>query len=460
MVDISAVLDSAGAGVAATGKKGAKDATSGPGDPGAQAGFIAVLMAQAGADGAIRGPVSELRALVAGAATLDKAQTAGLQPVSDLPRATVWQAGDASGLVQAHARFPEGAASSALPDQGLRPAGQAIPPQAERLARDLPEVVAGVQPNLPGQAALARLNQTPDWASDPMAEVLASESETLAMAVVGLPQALSSVPSLQGAVADEASLATAASEIPVEFGGRDDLARMLAAEGRRPGPDAAREAATSALSAGNLAQDLPSASPAGNEALQGIDLPAELLATESTGGASLPSLPGAQAPVQDVSVLRPFDHALRQVEARLNLSVEAPVRSPVFAQELGEKMIWLAGRQGQVAEMVLNPPQLGTLEVRLTLSGGEAGAQFYSANPVVRETIESALPRLRDMLAQAGINLGEANVRDQSLRQDARAEGNGALRPNLPGGVEGQPEGALALATFRSQGRGLVDLYA
>ena len=222
----------------------------------------------------------------------------------------------------------------------------------------------------------------------------------------------------------------------------------------------AREAATSAPVGGNVARDLPSVSPVGGEGMRNIELPTELLAAESSAGASVPSLPAPQGPAQDPSVLRPFDHTLRQVEARLNLSVEAPVRSPAFAQELGEKVVWLAGRQGQVAEMVLNPPQLGTLEVRLTLSGSEAGAQFYSANPVVRETIESALPRLRDMMAQAGINLGEANVRDQSFQQGARAENAGQRGVILPGVVEESAEGGLVLATLRSQGRGLVDLYA
>jgi flagellar hook-length control protein FliK len=161
----------------------------------------------------------------------------------------------------------------------------------------------------------------------------------------------------------------------------------------------------------------------------------------------------------EASAMRPFEQVLRQVEPRLNVSVEAHVKTPAFANELGEKMVWLAGRQGQVAEMTLNPPQLGSVEIRLTVAGGEAGAQFFSANPTVREAIEAAMPRLRDMMAQAGINLGEANVRDQSFSQDRGTERPATTASSLLPVAEVAHEG-MGFGASRSVGLGLVDLYA
>ncbi len=171
-----------------------------------------------------------------------------------------------------------------------------------------------------------------------------------------------------------------------------------------------------------------------------------------------PSPPPAKTDAADAMPPRGFDHILRQVDARLNASVEAPVRSAAFAQELGDKVVWLASRNGQVAELSLNPTQLGSVEVRLTLSGGEAGAQFFAASPMAREAIESALPRLRELMAQAGLTLGEAQVRDQAFSQGHRGPEPGA------GGGGSLGEDPLQVVrgamTARGTGLGLVDLYA
>jgi len=163
-------------------------------------------------------------------------------------------------------------------------------------------------------------------------------------------------------------------------------------------------------------------------------------------------------PTTDIPVARPFEQVMRQVESRLHVSVDAPVRSPAFASELGEKIVWLAGRQGQIAELSLNPPQLGSVEVRLSLSGGEAGAQFFSASPAVREAIEVALPRLRELMAQAGINLGEAQVRDEAFMQ---GRSSGDLDRERAAGVQGEAGivGEPSAAAARTRGMGLVDLY-
>jgi flagellar hook-length control protein FliK len=146
----------------------------------------------------------------------------------------------------------------------------------------------------------------------------------------------------------------------------------------------------------------------------------------------------------------------------VQLSIDVPVRSPMFPQELGERMVWLSSRQGQVADITLNPPHLGPLEVKLSLSGGEAGAQFFSPHAQVRDAIEAALPKLREMMAEAGVTLGQAQVRDESFSRhgsltqaEVRAgpsEGNPDEQARHLGGAGGLGWGRL--------GHGLVDVFA
>ncbi len=138
------------------------------------------------------------------------------------------------------------------------------------------------------------------------------------------------------------------------------------------------------------------------------------------------------------------------------------VGAPGWRQELGDKLVWMVGRQGQTAELILNPPALGSLEVRLNLSGGEAGAQFYSPHASVREAIEAALPRLREMLSSAGLTLGEATISQHSFQQQQTAQGRASSNQmggdgSLPSGVEGLVESGHIV---RVLGTVLLDFYA
>jgi flagellar hook-length control protein FliK len=214
---------------------------------------------------------------------------------------------------------------------------------------------------------------------------------------------------------------------------------------------------------------------ASNDAKSAFDIRLDASATAtslngsaSTSASSTASLAATTASIatptvatsnNPIALAHPFDQAIRQAETRINAAIETSVRSPAFAAELGDKVVWLASRQGQFAELSLNPPQMGALEVRLNLSGsGDASAQFFSPNPIVREAIDAALPRLREMLAQAGINLGEAEVREHAFGRREQSDMRGqnpaqeaeiALHQSVMAGVGGA----------RSAGVGLVDLY-
>jgi flagellar hook-length control protein FliK len=190
---------------------------------------------------------------------------------------------------------------------------------------------------------------------------------------------------------------------------------------------------------------------------------ASLNGSATTGAASLAaattSTTTPNTANNPIAAAHPFDQALRQAENRINAAIETPVRNPAFAAELGNKVVWLASRQGQFAELSLNPPQMGALEVRLNLSGsGDASAQFFSPNPIVREAIDSALPRLREMLAQAGINLGEAEVREHAFGRREQSDMRG-LNPAQEAEIPLHQSVMAGVGGIRSAGVGLVDLY-
>ena len=168
---------------------------------------------------------------------------------------------------------------------------------------------------------------------------------------------------------------------------------------------------------------------------------------------------GSNDPNRDMLVQRMPEQMPRASETGLRIAVEAPLRSPAFSAEFGDRLVWMASRHAQVAEITINPPQLGSIEVRLSMNGNEAGAQFYSANPNVREALDQAMPRLREVLADAGIMLGQAHVSDQSF---ARQEGAPRQQQFASGGqdVPEVPIQSVGVSARSQIGLGLVDLYA
>ncbi|MBS0545794.1 MAG: flagellar hook-length control protein FliK [Proteobacteria bacterium] len=179
-------------------------------------------------------------------------------------------------------------------------------------------------------------------------------------------------------------------------------------------------------------------------------------ATASTAGAgAAASAPGSALPHQ----LSEFAAIRGQAVAARPLAPQLPVHTPVgqdgWAEEIGNRVTWMLGRAESKAELVLTPPNLGKLEVSINLNGDQTTAQFIAANQAARDALEQAMPRLREMLAGAGISLGETSV-STSGEQQAGREGGGGGHPRGQG--EGTVGGSSA-ATWLRQHDGMVDTF-
>jgi len=75
-----------------------------------------------------------------------------------------------------------------------------------------------------------------------------------------------------------------------------------------------------------------------------------------------------------------------------------------------------------VAQLHLNPPDLGPLKIAISLDQSQASAQFFSAHASVREALEVAMPRLREMLADSGITLGNTSVGAEAFREPTQQQ--------------------------------------
>jgi len=144
-------------------------------------------------------------------------------------------------------------------------------------------------------------------------------------------------------------------------------------------------------------------------------------------------------------------------------NLDVPMHQPGWDQALGERVKWMANQNVQVAEIRLNPPSLGPLEVRVHVEGDRTHVNFLAPQATTREAIDAALPRLREMFAEGGLSLGDVTVSHQDARnaRGQNGEGSGQGRSQGNGNGQGPEEGAtLSRAASLRQGLGLVDDYA
>jgi flagellar hook-length control protein FliK len=139
--------------------------------------------------------------------------------------------------------------------------------------------------------------------------------------------------------------------------------------------------------------------------------------------------------------------------------IDTPIGAHGWGEAFQQKIVWLVDRQQQSAELHVNPPHLGPVDVVLTFTDDTAQIAFTSPHAAVREAIEATLGDLRTALSDKGLTLGEARVGADSsqAREQLHAEARQSARGNRAGG---EPAAVLNVEAPRIIQRGLVDLFA
>ncbi len=150
----------------------------------------------------------------------------------------------------------------------------------------------------------------------------------------------------------------------------------------------------------------------------------------------------------------------------------APVsmQQGVWTEDVVDKVMWMSSQNLKSADIQLDPPDLGRLEVRINMTQDQATqVTFASPHMAVRDAVTESMNRLRDMFTQQGMTM-DVNVSDQSLNRgwagqnggDGQQSRGGSSNNRFAGGDE---EISVSTSEIRSSGslsggRGLVDYYA
>ena len=143
-------------------------------------------------------------------------------------------------------------------------------------------------------------------------------------------------------------------------------------------------------------------------------------------------------------------------------TISHPIADNRWSESLGQRVMWMTDNGIGRAEIRLNPPELGPLEIRVTVANDEAKVAFSVQHGTTREAVESAMPRLREMFAQQGIDLTDASVSQQSPDERPETDDNGSSTHNTnPADTKTTEfEEADAIAAGYTHSReGIIDTY-
>jgi len=94
------------------------------------------------------------------------------------------------------------------------------------------------------------------------------------------------------------------------------------------------------------------------------------------------------------------------------MSVDVPLQNDKWQQAFSQRVVWSIGN-AQSAQLKIHPAELGMIDIKLNMVDDKANVVFNTQHGAVKDAIESALPRLREMLAEQGLNLGDVDVREE-----------------------------------------------
>ena len=174
-----------------------------------------------------------------------------------------------------------------------------------------------------------------------------------------------------------------------------------------------------------------SATPAQSQTATAINVAAasDLINAESTG---------EEIATEDYSFEEGFEQKLqRQFRERLDFGQDRREWTPA----LGARLMTMVANDVQHARIQLDPPELGSLEIRMQVQNDQASVQVSAQSHQVKDVLDSSAQRLRDALAAEGIELNEFSVSADSGGQgrDSGSDGSDGGDNGYAGGsgVEG-----------------------
>lgn len=131
-----------------------------------------------------------------------------------------------------------------------------------------------------------------------------------------------------------------------------------------------------------------------------------------------------------------------------------------WGAQLGSRIISMVSGEIQQAKIHLDPPELGSLEIKLQVTQDQVTAQVQAQSPQVRDVLEASAHRLRETLQSQGLELAGFDVGSESSNQSMGEQNQGSDHAEMVTSLEVSEEGQHAEASMTQKTIGLLDTFA
>lgn len=107
----------------------------------------------------------------------------------------------------------------------------------------------------------------------------------------------------------------------------------------------------------------------------------------------------------------------RAEQAQASAQLPLQLNREMASDQMAERVQMMMSKNLKNIDIRLDPPELGRMQIRMNMNGDGATVHFTVANQQARDVLEQSMPRLREMLAQQGVQLGDTSVQQQSSGQ-------------------------------------------
>ena len=98
------------------------------------------------------------------------------------------------------------------------------------------------------------------------------------------------------------------------------------------------------------------------------------------------------------------------------------IHRPDFSANMKERMMVMMNKGVHTADIRLDPAELGQMQIKMSVENDVTSVSITVQNAQAKEALEQSMPKLKEMLAEQGIELGEGSVHEQSQQEQQMAE--------------------------------------
>lgn len=294
--------------------------------------------------------------------------------------------------------------------QAPKPAAEApVCTCTEALSKDIladehlfSEVIANLKMLL-SEEQLANIEDMPESGNElPIAAMFAPDSDLLKLDLANIPTTVLEIAKLDGHMVSSFAASVQKLGDNLAKRGTDAVGHTLETIGRQIS-EAVSAGSDGTNGSGKQIQDMLAIVKA---ELQTTDvIPKTLVSVAGEGAAT--SIPNVNSAIGGLAQQTVFQTS---AGSQLPPPIAAQLGGNGWSEAMGERIMWMMGKGIQAASIRITPPHLGPIQVQLSVQNDQASVNMITQHGVVKEALEAAMPRLREMLAESNLQLVNVDV--------------------------------------------------